>query len=118
MVGTPVKGLQELCPSNTIPSEFGVDYGYEKGFLGYASNKYKQESKQAGHATLGDDFVIQKISDGRFSTLEDWKKAYFNEVVTSAKNGLQAIDIDGKTYTSYEDLKRAFAEELIKIRLL
>ncbi|MFR1050081.1 MAG: ZmpA/ZmpB/ZmpC family metallo-endopeptidase, partial [Streptococcus salivarius] len=84
-------------------------YGYEKGFLGYASNKYKQESKQAGLATLGDDFVIQKISDGRFSTLEDWKKAYFNEVVTSAKNGMQAIDIDGKTYNSYEDLKRAFA---------
>ena len=28
-------------------------YGYEKGFLGYASNKYKQESKQAGLATLG-----------------------------------------------------------------
>ena len=89
-------------------------YGYEKGFLGYASNKYKQESKQAGHATLGDDFIIQKISDGRFSTLEDWKKAYFNEVVTSSKNGIQAIDIDGKTYTSYEDLKRAFAEAVDK----
>ena len=89
-------------------------YGYEKGFLGYASNKYKQESKQAGHATLGDDYIIQKISDGRFSTLEDWKKAYFNEVVTSAKNGLRAIDIDGKTYTSYEDLKRAFAEVVDK----
>ena len=89
-------------------------YGYEKGFLGYASNKYKQESKQAGLATLGDDFVIQKISDGRFSTLEDWKKAYFNEVVTSAKNGIQAIDIDGKTYNSYEGLKRAFAEAVDK----
>ena len=89
-------------------------YGYEKGFLGYASNKYKQESKQAGHATLGDDYIIQKISDGKFSTLEDWKKAYFNEVVTSAKNGLQAIDIDGKTYNSYEDLKRAFAEAVDK----
>ena len=89
-------------------------YGYEKGFLGYASNKYKQESKQAGRATLGDDFVIQKISDGRFSTLEDWKKAYFNEVVTSAKNGIQAIVIDGKTYNSYEGLKRAFAEAVDK----
>ena len=89
-------------------------YGYEKGFLGYASNKYKQESKQAGYTTLGDDYIIQKISDGRFSTLEDWKKAYFNEVVTSAKNGIQAIDIDGKTYNSYEDLKRAFAESVDK----
>ena len=89
-------------------------YGYEKGFLGYASNKYKQESKQAGLATLGDDFVIQKISEGRFNNLEDWKKAYFNEVVTSAKNGIQAMDIDGKTYNSYEDLKRAFAEAVDK----
>lgn len=89
-------------------------YGYEKGFLGYASNKYKQESKQAGLATLGDDFVIQKISEGRFNNLEDWKKAYFNEVVTSAKKGIQSIDIDGKTYNSYEDLKRAFAEAVDK----
>ena len=89
-------------------------YGYEKGFLGYASNKYKQESKQAGHATLGDDYIIQKISDGTFSTLEDWKKAYFNEVVTSAKNGIQSIEIDGTTYKSYEDLKRAFAEAVDK----
>ena len=89
-------------------------YGYEKGFLGYASNKYKQESKQAGHATLGDDYIIQKISDGKFSTLEDWKKAYFNEVVTSAKNGLQAIEVDGTTYSSYEDLKQAFATAVEK----
>ena len=89
-------------------------YGYEKGFLGYASNKYKQESKQAGHATLGDDFIIQKISDGKFNTLEDWKKAYFKEVVTSAKNGIQSIEMDGTTYNSYEDLKRAFAEAVDK----
>ena len=89
-------------------------YGYEKGFLGYASNKYKQESKQAGHTTLGDDYIIQKISDGKFSTLEDWKKAYFNEVVTSAKNGLQAIEVDGTTYSTYDDLKQAFATAVEK----
>lgn len=89
-------------------------YGYEKGFLGYASNKYKQESKQAGHATLGDDFIIQKISDGKFNNLEGWKKAYFKEVVTSAKNGIQSIEIDGTTYNSYEDLKQAFAAAVEK----
>ena len=89
-------------------------YGYEKGFLGYASNKYKRESKQAGHATLGDDYIIQKISDGKFSTLEDWKKAYFNEVVTSAKNGLQAIEVDGTIYSTYDDLKQAFATAVEK----
>lgn len=89
-------------------------YGYEKGFLGYASNKYKQESKQVGHATLGDDYIIQKISNGTFSTLEDWKKAYFNEVVTSAKNGLQSIEVDGTTYSTYDDLKQAFATAVEK----
>ena len=89
-------------------------YGYEKGFLGYASNKYKQESKKAGLSTLGDDFVIQKISEGKFNNLEEWKKAYFNEVVTGAKNGMQAIEVDGTTYSTYEDLKRAFAEAVDK----
>ena len=85
-------------------------YGYEKGFLNYASNMLKAESKKAGKETLGDDFIINKISEGKFNNLEDWKKAYFKEVVTSAKKGIQSIEIDGKTYNSYEDLKRAFAE--------
>ena len=89
-------------------------YGYEKGFLNYASNMLKAESKKAGKDTLGDDFIISKISEGKFKNLEEWKKAYFNEVVTSAKNGIQSIEIDGKTYNSYEDLKRAFAEAVDK----
>ena len=89
-------------------------YGYEKGFLNYASNMLKAESKKAGKDTLGDDFIINKISEGKFNNLEDWKKDYFNEVVTSAKNGIQSIEIDGTTYKSYEDLKRAFAEAVDK----
>ena len=91
-------------------------FGYEKGFVGFVSNKYKQESKKAGKETLGDDFITNKISDGKFNNLEDWKKAYFEEVVTKAKNGIQSIEIDGKTYNSYEDLKRAFAEAVDKDR--
>uniref|UniRef100_UPI00066C17D2 ZmpA/ZmpB/ZmpC family metallo-endopeptidase n=1 Tax=Streptococcus pseudopneumoniae TaxID=257758 RepID=UPI00066C17D2 len=89
-------------------------YGYEKGFLNYASNMLKAESKKAGKDTLGDDFIINKISEGKFNNLEDWKKAYFDEVVTKAKKGIQSIEIDGKTYNSYEDLKRAFAEAVDK----
>ena len=89
-------------------------FGYEKGFLNYASNMLKAESKKAGKDTLGDDFIISKISEGKFKNLEEWKKAYFNEVVTSAKKGIQSIEIDGKTYNSYEDLKRAFAEAVDK----
>ena len=89
-------------------------YGYEKGFLNYASNMLKAESKKAGKETLGDDFIISKISEGKFNNLEDWKKAYFEEVVTKAKKGIHSIEIDGKTYNSYEDLKRAFAEAVDK----
>ena len=84
-------------------------FGYEKGFLNYASNMLKNESKQAGHATLGDDFIIKKVSDGKFSSLEDWKKEYFKEVVDKAKAGFNPVTIDGTTYSSYEDLKNAFA---------
>ena len=84
-------------------------FGYEKGFLNYASNMLKNESKQAGHATLGDDFIIKKVSDGKFNTLEDWKKEYFKEVVDKAKAGFNPVTIDGTTYSSYEDLKNAFA---------
>ncbi|WP_172930294.1 ZmpA/ZmpB/ZmpC family metallo-endopeptidase, partial [Streptococcus sp. 3764] len=89
-------------------------FGYEKGFLNYASNMLKNESKKAGHATLGDDFIIKKVSDGKFSNLEDWKKAYFEEVVDKAKKGIQSIEIDSTIYNSYEDLKRAFAEAVDK----
>ena len=89
-------------------------YGYEKGFLNYASNMLKAESKKAGKATLGDDFIINKISEGRFTNLEDWKKAYFKEVVDKAKSGMNAIEIDGTTYNSYEELQRAFAAAVEK----
>ena len=89
-------------------------FGYEKGFLNYASNMLKNESKQAGHATLGDDFIIKKVSDGKFNTLEDWKKEYFKEVVDKAKVGFNPVTIDGTTYSSYDDLKNAFAAAVDK----
>ena len=89
-------------------------FGYEKGFLNYASNMLKNESKQAGHATLGDDFIIKKVSDGKFNTLEDWKKAYFKEVVDKAKAGFNPVTIDGTTYSSYDDLKNAFSAAVDK----
>ena len=89
-------------------------FGYEKGFLNYASNMLKNESKQAGNATLGDDFIIKKVSDNKFSTLEEWKKEYFREVVEKAKAGFNPVTIDGTTYSSYDDLKNAFAAAVDK----
>ena len=89
-------------------------FGYEKGFLNYASNMLKNESKQAGNATLGDDFIIKKVSDNKFSTLEEWKKEYFREVVEKAKAGFNPVTIDGTTYNSYDDLKQAFSAAVDK----
>ena len=89
-------------------------YGYEKGFLNYASNMLKAESKKAGHNNLGDDFIIKKVSDNKFSTLEEWKKAYFKEVVDKAKAGFNPVTINGTTYSSYDDLKQAFSAAVDK----
>ncbi|MFS9260922.1 ZmpA/ZmpB/ZmpC family metallo-endopeptidase [Streptococcus infantis] len=89
-------------------------FGYEKGFLNYASNMLKAESKKAGNATLGDDFIIKKVSDGKFTSLEAWKKEYFKEVVDKAKAGFNPVTIDGTTYSSYDDLKNAFAAAVEK----
>ena len=89
-------------------------YGYEKGFLGYATNKYKQEAKAAGKNTLGDDFIINKISDGQFNTLEDFKKAYFKEVKEKASHGLTTVAIDGTSVSSYDDLLALFKAAVAK----
>ncbi|WP_195214513.1 ZmpA/ZmpB/ZmpC family metallo-endopeptidase [Streptococcus salivarius] len=89
-------------------------YGYEKGFLGYATNKYKQEAKAAGKDTLGDDFIISKISDGQFNSLEDFKKAYFKEVKEKASHGLTTVTIDGASVSSYDDLLALFKVAVAK----
>ena len=89
-------------------------YGYEKGFLGYATNKYKQEAKAAGKNTLGDDFIISKISDGQFNSLEEFKKAYFKEVKDKASHGLTTVTIDGTSVSSYDDLLALFKAAVAK----
>lgn len=83
-------------------------YGYLDGFLGYASNKYKQESKAAGNVGLGDNFIIQKVSKGRFNTLEEWKKAWYKEVRAKAEKGFVEIEIDGQKISTYEKLQELF----------
>lgn len=83
-------------------------YGYLDGFLGYASNKYKQESKAAGNVGLGDDFIIQKVSKGRFNTLEEWKKEWYKEVRAKAEKGFVEIEIDGQKISTYEELQELF----------
>ena len=83
-------------------------YGYENGFLGYASNKYKDEALSEGHDTLGDDFIIQKVSKGKYQNLEEWKKAWFDDIVAKAKRGIHGFEIDGQEIDSYEKLQDLF----------
>ena len=83
-------------------------YGYENGFLGYASNKYKDEALSEGHDTLGDDFIIQKVSKGKYQNLEEWKKAWFDDIIAKAKRGIHGFEIDGQQIDSYEKLQDLF----------
>ena len=83
-------------------------FGYLDGFLGYASNKYKQESKAAGNKGLGDDFIINKVSNGKFQSLEAWKKAWYHEVYEKAQRGFVEIEIDGQKISTYAQLQALF----------
>ena len=83
-------------------------FGYENGFVGYASSKYQGAADKENNKLLGDDFIIKKVSNGRFTNLEDWKKEYFKEVKAKGEKGFTAIEIDGKQITNYAELKVLF----------
>ena len=83
-------------------------FGYENGFIGYASSKFQGDANRENNKMLGDDFIIKKVSNNRFSTLEEWKKAYYQEVKAKADKGFTAIEIDGKQITNYAELKALF----------
>ena len=83
-------------------------FGYENGFVGYASSKYQGAANSENKGLLGDDFIIKKVSNGRFTNLEDWKKEWFREVKAKADKGFTAIEIDGKQITNYAELKALF----------
>ena len=83
-------------------------FGYENGFVGYASSKYQGAANSENKGLLGDDFIIKKVSNGRFTNLEDWKKEWFREVKAKGEKGFTAIEIDGKQITNYAELKVLF----------
>ena len=83
-------------------------FGYLDGFLGYASNKYKAEANKENKGLVGDDFIIKKVSKGRFDTLEAWKKAWYHEVKSKAEKGFTEIEIDGVKISTYAKLQELF----------
>ncbi len=88
-------------------------FGYENGFIGYVSNKYKSEANKASQ-TLSDKFIIDKVSGGKFKTLEDWKKTWYEEVLTKAQRGFTEINIDGENISSYSRLQALFNAAVTK----
>ena len=83
-------------------------FGYLDGFLGYASNKYKAEANKENKGLVGDDFIIKKVSKGKFDTLEAWKKEWYKEVKSKAEKGFVEIEIDGVKISTYEKLQELF----------
>ena len=83
-------------------------FGYANGFIGYVSSKYQGDADRENNKMLGDDFIIKKVSNNRFSTLEGWKKAYYQEVKSKGEKGFVTIEIDGQTITNYAGLQELF----------
>ena len=89
-------------------------FGYLDGFLGYASNKYKDAAKKENNGYVGDDFIIKKVSNGRFQNLEEWKSAWYHEVHEKAQKGLVEIEINGEKISTYARLQELFDEAVEK----
>ena len=62
------------CHSNITLSESGVTSAMKKDLSVLYRINTNKNLKKAGKETLGDDFIINKISEGKFNNLEDWKK--------------------------------------------
>ena len=88
-------------------------FGYENGFIGYVSNKLKGEANKA-RQTLSDKYIINKVSGGKFKTLEEWKKTWYGEVLTKAQRGFTEINIDGENISSYSRLQALFNAAVAK----
>ncbi|MFH0580685.1 ZmpA/ZmpB/ZmpC family metallo-endopeptidase [Streptococcus mitis] len=89
-------------------------FGYLDGFLGYASNKYKDAAKKENNGYVGDDFIIKKVSNGRFQNLEEWKSAWYHEVHEKAQKGFVEIEINGEKISTYARLQELFDEVVEK----
>ena len=90
-------------------------FGYLDGFLGYASNKYKDTANRENKGLLSDKLIIQKVSGGRFNTLEEWKNTWYQEVHNKATSkGFVPITIDNEQITTYERLRELFNEAVQK----
>ena len=90
-------------------------FGYLDGFLGYASNKYKDTANRENKGLLSDKLIIQKVSGNRFNTLEEWKNSWYADIHNKATSkGFVPITVDNEQITTYERLKELFNEAVQK----
>ena len=90
-------------------------FGYLDGFLGYASNKYKDTANRENKGLLSDKLIIQKVSGGRFNTLEEWKNSWYEDIHNKATTkGFVSVTIDNEQITTYERLRKLFNEAVQK----
>ena len=90
-------------------------FGYLDGFLDYASNKYKDTANRENKGLLSDKLIIQKVSGGRFNTLEEWKNSWYEDIHNKATTkGFVSVTIDNEQITTYERLRKLFNEAVQK----
>lgn len=104
--------------------ELLAEYGYYDGMIPYISNQYK-ESAKAEQTILSDRYVLEKIFDGAYETMADFKKAMFQRRIEKT-NELKPVTIMWKnqsvTINNFEKLrllmKEAIENDLMKVNVL
>ncbi len=101
--------------------ELLAEYGYYGGMVPYISNQYKGAA--AGDNTiLSDKYILNKISDGTYKTMADFKKAMFQRRIEKTRQ-LKPVTITWKnqsvTINNFEKrlllMKEAVESDLINV---
>ncbi|MBF0714848.1 ZmpA/ZmpB/ZmpC family metallo-endopeptidase, partial [Gemelliphila palaticanis] len=86
-----------------------AEYGWDNGFVGYASNKHKQADN-----LVTDKSVFSSILDSKYNgSYKEFKKDMFKQRLDK-KDSIKAITIDGKQITNSTQLKELLTEALNK----
>lgn len=92
--------------------ELLAEYGYYEGLVPYISNQYKDEAINDGRI-LSDEYILEKIFNGKYATMTDFKKEMFNERIEK-KDQLKPVSILWKgekvTIDTFEKLNELMTE--------
>lgn len=92
--------------------ELLAEYGYYEGLVPYISNQYKDEAINDGRI-LSDEYILEKIFNGKYTTMTDFKKEMFNERIEK-KNQLKPVSIlwngEKVTIDTFEKLNELMTE--------